>query len=93
MDYTNNGSADAESVVLVQAIPADTKYVRDSAAVSVIHAGACTIEYYNGSTWSSTQPSADGDGCCPTVTQIRFTFNTAVAPAGTGTITYKVRIE
>lgn len=92
MDYTNNGSADAESVVLVQAIPTNTKYVYDSAAVSAIHAGTCTIEYYTGS-WSSTQPSADGDGCCPAVTQIRFTFSADVAPAGTGTITYKVRIE
>jgi uncharacterized repeat protein (TIGR01451 family) len=92
MDYTNDGGANASSVVLVQAIPANTKYVRDSASVSAIHAGACTIEYFTGS-WSTTQPAADGDGCCPSVTQIRFTFDAAVAPAETGTITYKVRIE
>jgi len=93
VDYTNDGGADAYGVALENAIPANTKYVRNSASVTVIHAGSCTIEYYDGSTWSSTQPAADGDGCCPTITRIRFTFSAAVAPSGTGTVTYKVKIE
>lgn len=92
-DYSNSGGASADNLVLTFNIATHTKYIQGSAKTNTIHSGgSVTIEYYDGS-WSTSEPAADGDGCCPTVTMVRFTYTGAVAAADGGQVEYKAKIK
>ncbi len=51
--YGNTGNVSANSVVVTDTIPTDTSYMSGSTSGEV----GVTIEYYDGTTWSSTEPT------------------------------------
>ncbi|MEE8471513.1 MAG: Ig-like domain-containing protein [Dehalococcoidia bacterium] len=65
--YGNSGDAAATNVVIGDSIPANTSYASGTAS-------GTGVEYYNGSTWSATEP-----GDPTTVTAIRWNVGTLAA--------------
>jgi len=80
--YSNVGSGNATNIIILEAIPANTTYITDSAS-----GAGMTIEYSHdgGSTF-------DGSQAAP-VTHISFTRSTALIPGDSGTISLQVTID
>lgn len=81
--YTNSGHAPANSVVLIDAIPAGSTYVASSAS------GAGTTITFSTNAGVSYSASPVG-----TIDHIKWTLNSAVAASGgTGSVSFKVTVD
>jgi len=91
VDINNGGSAQADDVIFIDSIPANTNFL--VASVSTTPASGPTVAYSddNGTSWTFT-PVADGDGSDSDVTDVRVTF-TSIAAAGTAQVVFQVLIE
>jgi uncharacterized repeat protein (TIGR01451 family) len=89
LDVTNTGSADADNVVVADAIPANTAFV----VASVTAPGTAVVAYSadGGTTWAYG-PADVGDGSDPAVTHVRIDFGT-VAGAATTQAVFQVLIQ
>lgn len=87
---TNTGSADADNVLVADAVPANTAFMVGS--VVTVPAGA-TVAFSNdgGATWAYV-PVDSGDGSDPNVTHLRVDFGT-VAGGGSVSANFQVLIQ
>lgn len=90
LSVANTGSANADNVLVADAIPASTAFLLGT--VATVPAGA-TVAYSNdgGATWAYV-PVDSGDGSDPNVTHLRVDFGT-VAGGGTVTADFQVLIQ
>ena len=77
LEYRNVGTDSATNVVVMDVIPTNTVYVSGSASAGV--------EFYNGATWSSTEPG--------TVTAVRWQIATLAASATSASVSFSVRAQ
>jgi uncharacterized repeat protein (TIGR01451 family) len=76
--YTNNGTAPLSNIVIFDQVPAYTRFESASAAAPAADLTGPTI----------TAPAVNA-----TTGQIRWTFGGTLAPGGTGTVTFAVRVQ
>lgn len=90
---TNAGSADADNVVLTDAIPGNTLFSTSEAATA---SGTGVINYDYGSGFVATAPTDDSGTGAQTnsaMTDIRISYATIPATTGTATITFAVTVQ
>ncbi len=68
--YDNDGNRNATNVQIVLNVDPNTEYVSGSASYQANTGATVTVEYYDGTTWSATEP-----GDPSTVTAVRFTID------------------
>ncbi len=90
LTVANTGGADADNVVVADAIPANTAFVVGSVISNPLGAGV-TFSNDGGTTWTYI-PADSGDGSDPNVTHVRVNFGT-VAGAGSVQADFQVLIQ